>query len=332
MTTRYSSLACTLWVLLCLAACCQAQGPKTFDVTQAPYSADPTGTVDDTAAIQRAVNDAIAYGNANGHPAVTVLLPAGTYLVAGGPSTQITITGSTNLTFEGAGTASTMVWYTRAGLGRCFAIYGNTNVTIQDFSADVQKLPATGQYDLGETQGTITAVSRTPGSSTVTLTVQVEQGYPLLSRPDIQAAPSNGYGQVLYLLTDPTRQNFDSPSLTGVTPTGSGATGTLTLNTGNNDLYVGEQWTIYTNPGALWMNMGYGNSGTTTLQNLNYYGGAVGWMGNALPQRHGHLQQPLLRPAALPVRPAPDVPGGVADGQPRCHHHHQLHVPTHLGR
>ncbi len=58
-------------------------------------------------------------------------------------------------------------------------------------------------------------------------------------------------------------------------------TGTLTLNTTISRLYVGEQWTIYTNPGGLWCNMGYGNPGTTTLQNINFYGGAVNWMGNA---------------------------------------------------
>ncbi len=77
----------------------------------------------------------------------------------------------------------------------------------------MQKLPS-GLYDLGETQGTITAISRTPGSSTVKLTVQVEAGYPPLNRTDLLNAPTNGYGQVLYLLPDPTRQDFgDTPAL-----------------------------------------------------------------------------------------------------------------------
>ncbi len=139
-----------------------------------------------------------------------------------------------------------------------------------------------GQYDLGETQGTITAISRTPGSSTIKLTVQVEAGYPSLSRTDLLNAPTNGYGRGLYLLADPTRQDFsDYPSLTNVAPTGSGMTGTLTLNATLGRLYAGEQWMIYTNPGGLWCDMGYGNSGTTTLQNINFYGGAVNWMGNA---------------------------------------------------
>ena len=73
------TLLLALWALLPLALCTQAhaQGPKTFDVTQAPYNADKTGASDARPAIQNAVNDAIAYGNANGHPAVTVLLPAG---------------------------------------------------------------------------------------------------------------------------------------------------------------------------------------------------------------------------------------------------------------
>ncbi len=80
-----------LFALLALSLCGQsrAQGPKTFDVTHPPYNADSTGTVDDTIVIQQAVNDAIAYGNANKHPAVTVLLPAGTFLIAGGPGQNI---------------------------------------------------------------------------------------------------------------------------------------------------------------------------------------------------------------------------------------------------
>ncbi len=283
MNASRSAPVCALLAFLCLAACrpVQAQGPKTFDVTQAPYNADSTGQSDDTTAIQNAVNDAIAYGNANNHPAVTVLLPAGTFLVAGGPSqnTQINIIGATNLTFQGAGTGSTTIWYSRANSGHCFFIHGNTNFTLQNFSADVQKIG--GQYDLGETQGTITAISRTPGSSTVTLTVQVEAGYPPLSRAGLLNAPTSAYGRVLYLLTDPTRQDFgDFPSLTKITPTGSGMTGALTLYTTHN-FYVGEQWTVYPNGGGLWCDMGYGNAGATTLQNINFYGGAVNWMGNA---------------------------------------------------
>jgi hypothetical protein len=46
-----------------------------LDVTKAPYSADPTGEVDSTAAIQRAVNDARDHG-------LVCFFPEGTYLIS----------------------------------------------------------------------------------------------------------------------------------------------------------------------------------------------------------------------------------------------------------
>jgi hypothetical protein len=46
-----------------------------LDVTKAPYSADPTGKVDSTAAIQRAVNDARDHG-------LVCFFPEGTYLIS----------------------------------------------------------------------------------------------------------------------------------------------------------------------------------------------------------------------------------------------------------
>ncbi len=55
-------------------------GPCTVDVTQAPYHADNTGATDASAAINKAVTDAVTYGNAN-KVAVTVSLPAGTYFL-----------------------------------------------------------------------------------------------------------------------------------------------------------------------------------------------------------------------------------------------------------
>ena len=45
-------------------------------------------------------------------------------------------------------------------------------------------------------------------------------------------------------------------------------------------LYVGEQWIIYTQLDSICFDICY-NSGTTTLQNIHYYGGAVNWMGAA---------------------------------------------------
>ena len=73
---------------------------------------------------------------------------------------------------------------------------------------DVQKLPDTGKYDLGETQGTITALD----TAAKTVTVRVEDGYPLMTRADIQSAPKVGWHTAwLWLRSDPTRLDVDDP-------------------------------------------------------------------------------------------------------------------------
>ena len=238
MKTLRVLLSRSLWLpaallLLCLGAA--ARAGSTFNVMN--YGAAGNGTTDDTVAIQNTINAAIAAGSGN-----TVLLPAGTYLIAGGPrqpGAEYRRLQRPHVQGRRDRQHDALVHPRRPG--HCFFAYGNTNLTIQNFSSDVQAAVG-GLYDMSETQGTITAISRTPGSSTVSLTVQVEQGYPSLSRADIQNATANGYGRALWLKTDPTRLDFgDAPSLTGVTPTGSGTTGTLAVNTGNNDLYMGEK-------------------------------------------------------------------------------------------
>ena len=208
------------------------------------------------------------------HPAVTVLLPAGTYLIAAG---AVNIVGATDLTFTGAGAAGTMLWYTRAELGRCFFTHGNTNLTIQDLSSDVQRLP-NGQYDLGIAQGTITAIN----AAARQVTVQAEGGYPLLNRPDIQASPSSGYGKTLWMQTDPARMDLDgAATMTSIAPSADGTTAVITLQGVVPRLHPGERWVIYNSEGALWCDMGYGNAGATTVQNVNYYGAGMGTMGDA---------------------------------------------------
>ena len=159
--------------LLTLLACAAAQA-ATFNVKD--YGAVGNGTTDDTKAIQSAVDAAIKAGAGN-----TVLIPAGTYLVGKGP---LDIEHSQGLTLTGAGVDQTMLWYTRTDANFCH-LWHNTDVTVENFSSDCQRLP-NGEYDLGETQGTITAID--PAAKQVT--VHIEKGYPRLNRPDIQNAPT----------------------------------------------------------------------------------------------------------------------------------------------
>ena len=75
-----------------------------YDVTEAPYNADPTGTSDSTVAIQNAINDAGAAGGG------VVFLPAGTYLVAprGNNYFSLRIRHS-NVVLRGAGVGETFL-------------------------------------------------------------------------------------------------------------------------------------------------------------------------------------------------------------------------------
>ena len=313
MKTLRVSLSRSLWLpaallLLCLGGA--ARAGSTFNVMN--YGAAGNGTADDTVAVQNTINAAIAAGSGN-----TVYLPAGTYLIAGGPqqNTQITITGSTNLTFEGAGTEARMLRYTRADLGRCFAVYGNTNVTIQDFSADVQKLPATGQYDLGETQGTITAVSRTPGSSTVTLTVQVEQGYPPRAAPTSRPRPPTATAGPVPADRPHTPELRRRPLPHRRHPDGQRRDGDADPEHREQRPVCGRAVADLHQPRRPLVRHG--------LRQLRHDDAAEPQLlrrgrrldgQRRLPQRDAHLQQPLLRPAALPARPAHNLPGGLAMG------------------
>ncbi len=74
----------------------------TFNVKQCGAVGD--GVHDDTAAVQSAVDQASKAGSGN-----TVMLPAGTYLLADGP---IRIHDAASLTLTGAGVGKTMLWYT----------------------------------------------------------------------------------------------------------------------------------------------------------------------------------------------------------------------------
>ena len=240
----------------------------TFNVKA--YGAVGDGTTDDTKAIQAAINAAIKDGSGN-----TVLVPAGTFLVASGP---LDIEHSQGLTFTGTGVDKTMLWYTRTDANFCH-LWHNTDVTVENFSSDCQRLPD-GKYDLGETQGTITAVDNTAKQ----VTVRIEKGYPLLSRPDMMNAPNMigningnpGWSAPFYTLSDPNRADFDGdqPKMLKVAPSADGTTAVVTLDNIPQPLYVGEKWMIWRGPGPIWLDAGYGDDGTTTFRNLHFYGGA----------------------------------------------------------
>ena len=169
MKAQHSALVCALWTLLSLAASCHAQGPKTFDVTQAPYSADNTGKTDAAPAINQAVKDAVAYGSAN-NVAVTVSLPAGTYYLNSAAlgvynaKTAITVTGHTS--------GDTFLTYNNQNGGsghnsRALDIQSNTgSVTLENFTEDV-----CSASQIAFTQGTITAFNRAANPPTITVKV-----------------------------------------------------------------------------------------------------------------------------------------------------------------
>jgi MYXO-CTERM domain-containing protein len=73
-----------------------------LDVTRPPYSADPTGGADATAAIQAAIDDAGAAGGG------IVFLPAGTYRVAPPPGAAAALhIGASGVVLRGAGSSQT---------------------------------------------------------------------------------------------------------------------------------------------------------------------------------------------------------------------------------
>lgn len=84
-----------------------------FDVTQAPFNADNSGTTDSTAAIQAAINAAQAVTDEN-NPGGIVYLPAGTYRIAppDGRKEALRISKS-HITLRGAGVGKTFLLNTR---------------------------------------------------------------------------------------------------------------------------------------------------------------------------------------------------------------------------
>jgi autotransporter-associated beta strand protein len=114
-------------------------GPGIFNVTNAPYNADNTGTSKASAAIQNAINDASAYGSANGQGIVFV--PAGVYLsgnlqfksnvavyLQGGSLIRCTGNPADYTTHQTFGPLSTGTWFLYATNGFNMKIYGRGTV------------------------------------------------------------------------------------------------------------------------------------------------------------------------------------------------------------
>lgn len=114
-----------------------SQRTTLIDVTQSPYNADNTGTVNAASAIQSAVNAASA--------GQVVYLPAGTYLF----STQLDIATKKNITIRGAGIGQTLI-----------RISGNVRISIGSGSDY--------QWSWPTSNNTITA-GLTKGSTEVTI-------------------------------------------------------------------------------------------------------------------------------------------------------------------
>jgi autotransporter-associated beta strand protein len=112
-----------------------SSGAGIFNVTNAPYNADNTGTTKTSAAIQSAINDASTYGNANGQGIVFV--PTGVYLsgdlrlksnvalyLQGGSVIRCTGNPADYTTNETFGPLASGMWFLSATNGFNMKIYG----------------------------------------------------------------------------------------------------------------------------------------------------------------------------------------------------------------
>ena len=279
-----SAFVRVLLVLLPLATChpAHAQGPKTYDVTQSPYNADSTGATDAAAAINKAVTDAVTYGNAN-NVAVTVSLPAGTYFLQ---SSAIHVSSANNpFTLTGHSASDTFLTYTRTQNNQVLFVSNNPtpSLIVENITEDAN---APGEFNF--TQGTIIGFDR----AAKTITVKAEAGYPLLNRPDIlhytdldAKGHHNGQTGYLYTFSDPNRPvwdciwNGDCPLMNSITPSADGTTAVVAVDHILPYTYVDEPWVMLGStpswPKNIATTFQYSNS--VTFQNINYYGGLDCW-------------------------------------------------------
>ena len=235
-------------VLFLLLACSEAQA-ATFNVTAPAYGAVGDGKTDDRAAIQKAINAAIAAG-----PGSVVSVPAGTYLLA----KPLTIGRAAHLTFKGASRVTTELITTPADGGQVIDIEGCNNVTVADFCIDGQVL--------NFTQGRITAFDR----SLNLITVALDVGYPALDAPQMAGA------HTLFTFYDPARLSYDGdhPSISNQRLDKPGVW-KLGLNHLPVGVYTGEKVAVWNWGNIGGKAVGVDDSSNISLTDINDYCG--GW-------------------------------------------------------
>jgi len=144
-----------------------------IDVTQAPYTADPTDVKDSTATIQAAINAAQTANNGS-----VVYIPTGIYKI----SSTLTAGGS-NYTIQGSGIYSELCWYGASG-STMLAITTPTNL-------EVQQLRFAEQYG-----GTAGIVETSAGASNLVLDDVYYEGFST-GNPGAGGDDSDGPGIVL---------------------------------------------------------------------------------------------------------------------------------------
>jgi hypothetical protein len=155
-----------------------------FDVTAAPYQADPTGVTDATAAIQSAINAAESAGGG------VVYLPAGTYrLSVPAAQTQALLIDAGNVVLRGA------------GVGQTFLL--NTTTTNLRSKAVIRVRDGT-EMSFYRTSGTTSvALSRDLLNSTTVIPVASTAGFAVgdtvVVRNDIGDDWINEHGETLWL-------------------------------------------------------------------------------------------------------------------------------------
>jgi len=103
-----------------LSTATTADSTHIIDVTQSPYTADPTGEVDATATIQAAITAAKTAKNSS-----IVYIPPGYYRI----SSTLAVSGS-KYTIEGAGYSTEMAWFGGSN-GTMFSVTTPTTIAIQ---------------------------------------------------------------------------------------------------------------------------------------------------------------------------------------------------------
>lgn len=160
-----------------------------FNVTAAPYNADPTGTLDATSAIQSAINAAKAAGGG------VVFLPAGTYRLSvptGQP--QALLINASNIVLRGAGVGQTFLLNTTTVDLRSKAVIRVSDATTMSFYR------TSGTTAVALSQDVLNSTNVIPVASTSGLAV----GDTVVVRNDIRDPWIEEHGETYWLGHGPT--------------------------------------------------------------------------------------------------------------------------------